>query len=264
MVRILGTALAVSAALCMAASPAAAQFTKDELKCETGTGRSLGKQVSAHAKCTERCIKSARKTSGPYLPCFDDTTLACITDPVRGPAARAAAAIAKACAKDCPECYTAQGTLCTNGQPLVATTQSLVDTQGSIVYCLEAAGATPTKDQAKCEDGNVKALVKYVAAINRCYQRCATNAQKGTIPSTACAPALNAGPPPPTDAATATCLTTAKTKAAAAIDKVCTATTKPACYGPVDGNGWATLVEGLVFGQTDDIVCGSPAGAFLD
>jgi hypothetical protein len=254
---------AVAAGLCLSGTQAMAQFTKDELKCESGTAKALGKQVSAQSKCTDKCIKSQRKTSGPYTACFDETTLPCIIDPLKGPAAKASASIGKACAKDCPECYPAGQ--CTNGQPLVAITTALVDTQGPLVYCTEAGGGTPTKEEAKCEDSTVKALVKFVASINKCYDKCVKDTQAGKLPAGVCAPALGAGAPPPTEAKTLACLAKAYTSTQASIDKACVpALSKPACYGAQDGNGWALLVQTLVSSQVDDISCGSPSGAFIN
>jgi hypothetical protein len=186
MLKRFGIVAAVAAGLCLSGTQAMAQFTKDELKCESGTAKALGKQVSAQSTCTSKCIVAQRKTTGPYGPCFDETTLPCIIDPVKGPAAKASASIGKACVKDCPECYNAQNAaLCTNGTPLVQTTTALVDTQGPLVYCIEAAAGTPTKDEAKCEDTTVKTLVKYVASINKCYDKCVKDSQAGKLPAPA-------------------------------------------------------------------------------
>ena len=132
MLKRFGIVAAVAAGLCLSGTQAMAQFTKDELKCESGTAKALGKQVSAQSSCTSKCIVAQRKTTGPYTACFDENTLPCIIDPLKGPAAKAVASIGKACVKDCPECY--GNTLCTTGQPLVATTTAMVDTQGPIVF----------------------------------------------------------------------------------------------------------------------------------
>ena len=270
MIRRFGMAVAVAAGLCFAGTQAMAQdsadFTKDELKCESGTAKALGKQVAAQSKCTDKCIKTQRKVGGPYTACFDELTLPCIIDPLKGPAAKASASIGKACLKDCPACYAAQSaTLCTDGQPLVATTTSLVDTQGPLVYCVEAGGNTPTKEEGKCEDTTVKSLVKQVAGINKCYDKCVKDSQAGKLPAGSCAPALGAGAPPPAFADTVECLAKVFTKTQASIDKACVpAVSRPACYGATDGNAWATLVQGLVWTQVDDISCGSPSGAFLN
>ena len=194
---------------------------------------------------------------------FDANTLPCVIDPVKGPAVKAAASTGKACIKDRPECY--PGARCTDGQPLVDTTTSLVATQCPLVYCIEAGGGTPTKDEAKCEDTVVKSLVKYVGFINKCYDKCAKSEQAGKLPAGSCAPALGAGAPPPTDAKTVECLGKAFTKTQAGIDTKCVPlVSRPTCYGATDGNAWATLVRGLVWTQTDDIVCGSPSGGFLN
>src|SRR5262245_58495751 len=93
----------MAAGICFAASSALAQpsgVTKDEVKCESGTGKALSKFVGKKSKCASKCLSTARKTSGPYAGCFapyaDPTTNACITDPVKGVEAKARAAIVKA------------------------------------------------------------------------------------------------------------------------------------------------------------------------
>ncbi len=260
---------AIAAGLCLAASSALAQpagVTKDEFKCETGTGKALTKFVGAKSKCGGKCLATARKTMGPYTGCFapyaDPTTNTCIMDPLKGAEAKARASIVKACTADCPECYPASE--CSTGEPFVSNTENLVDLQGPNVYCTEHGGSTPTATEAKCEDGNSKALVKFVGAKSKCYQKCGSNAFKGTVTEASCQP-------PASDPATATCVSTAESKGAAAIDKACFTppAMAPSCYDgtafrPNSGAGWVNLVEGIVDGQIPIIACGSPSGAFLE
>jgi hypothetical protein len=261
---------AIAAGLCLAAASALAQptgVTKDEVKCESGTGKALAKFVGKKSKCASKCFATARKTTGPYTGCFapysDPTTMACIQDPVKGVEAKARASIVKACSVDCPECYPAS--VCSTGEPFVGNTENLVDLQGPNVYCTENGGGTPSKTDAKCEDGNAKALAKFVAAKSKCYDKCNQNVFKAKIPVGSC------DPPTPSDPATQTCIGTAETKAAAAIDKICFTppATAPSCYDgsafrPNSGTGWAMLVEGVIDSQVPIIACGSPSGAFLD
>jgi hypothetical protein len=240
--------------------------TKDEVKCESGTGKALAKFVGKKSKCGTKCFQTARKTSGPYNGCFapytDPTTNACITDPVKGVEAKARASIVKACTADCPECYAPS--VCASGEPFVGNTENLVDLQGPSVYCEENGGTTPSKTDAKCEDGTAKALAKFVASKSKCYDKCNQNIFKAKIPEGSC-------DPPATDPATQTCITTAETKAAATIDKVCFTppATAPSCYDgttfrPNSGAGWVALVEGIVDSQVPVIACGSPSGAFVE
>ncbi len=261
-----------AASLCLVAGSALAQFppitdpTKDEAKCETGTGKALAKFTSSKTKCISKCFATARKTMGPYTGCFgpaftDPVTNACITDSAKGAETKAALSIVKGCTKDCPECY--NPAVCTDNtktNPRVVATEQQIDPFGNLIYCTEAAAGTPTKDEAKCEDGVVKALVKFVGSKTKCYQKCTANELKGKIAPGTCTP-------PATDPATVTCISDpvkgAEAKAAAAIDKACTVA-KPACYGTQVGAGWVALVEGQIDATTAQVACGSPSGAFLN
>jgi hypothetical protein len=267
----------VAAGMSLAAERALAQFppitdpTKGEAKCETSAGKALTKQVGSLGKCASKCIATARKTMGPYGGCFspyaDPATNTCINDPLKGANAKAAASIVKACTdapgKDnCPECYGAAK--CTSGQPFVSTTATLTGLQGPNVYCTENGGGTPSKEAGKCEDGLSKTLAKFVGSLSKCYQKCNQNMLKGVIAPGSC-------DPPASDPATATCLSTARTKSNAAIDKACfvAPAQAPSCYDgsasrPNTATGWTTLVETIVNGQTPQIACGSPSGAFVE
>jgi hypothetical protein len=240
------TFAAAAAFVGLVAAPVMAQpagVTKDEVKCESGTGKALSKFIGAKGKCVQKCLGTARKTSGPYTDCFPPfggATATCLTDPVKGAEAKATAAIVKACAKDCPECY---GQLtCDTGQPFVGNTSGQLDVFGSLVYCTEAAGNTPSKAEGKCEDAVSKTLAKFVAAKSKCYDKCQQSVFKGKLPEGSC------DAPTPSDAATAACIQKAEEKSVAGIDKACNVPgAKPACY-----NGAPTPDSG------------SPSGAFLD
>src|SRR5262245_42853793 len=141
-----GTSVIAAAGLCgLLVSTVAAQFppvtdpNKDEAKCETGTGKALAKFVGKKAKCASKCLNTARKTSGPYGGCFapfsDPLTNACIFAPLKGAEAKARASIVKACAVDCPECYTSQApNLCATGDPFVSDTSSQTNPFAVLVY----------------------------------------------------------------------------------------------------------------------------------
>jgi hypothetical protein len=285
MVGWFGRAAIAATGLCLLATSVPAQVTdptKDEQKCETSTGATLSKFVGAKSKCISKCFATARKTSGPYGGCLppgytDPTTNACITGSLKGAEAKAGAGIAKVCAAaaSCPACYVAQGaTRCTDASganPWVVTTEGDIDAPfgpgtgfPNLIYCLEAANTTPTKDEAKCEDGVSKALVKFVGSKNKCYSKCWANFYKGKIPG-GCNPALGVSDP-----ATAACISDpvkgAEAKAKAAIVKACTVAV-PACYSG-GANGAATSFVGAVEAKVDQrapqIACGSPSGAFVE
>jgi hypothetical protein len=271
-----GTAVIAAAGLCLLARSVPAQVTdptKDEQKCEAGVGKTLSKFVGSKGKCITKCIATARKTSGPYTGCFspyaDTATQTCIGDPLKGAEAKAGAGIAKGCVKDCPECYTAPE--CndnTKTNPWVVLTEGDIDAPfgpgtgfPDLIYCIEKAGGTPTKDQGKCEDGVSKALAKFVGSKNKCYSKCFANFYKGKIPG-GCKP-------PASDPATVTCISDpvkgAEAKAKAAIVKACTVAV-PACYAggaSTAANTFVSAVEGKIDLRTPQVACGSPSGAFL-
>ena len=283
MVGWFGRAAIAATGLCLLAASVPAQVTdpnKDEQKCEAGAGKAITKFVGSKSKCISKCFATQRKATTPdYTGCFppayaDAATNLCIFDPLKGAEAKNTAAVAKACSVDCPECYSA-------GQ--CAGTQFTSETEGDIdapfgpgtgfpelIYCKEngtgngVGGVTPTKDEAKCEDGVAKALVKFTGSKQKCYAKCYANFYKGKIPG-GCNPALGVSDP-----ATAACIGDpvkgAEAKAKAAIVKACTVAV-PSCYTG-GANGAATsfvgAVEAKVDQRTPEISCGSASGAFVD
>src|SRR5262245_2355213 len=222
---------------------------KDELKCEAGTSKALANFVNAKGKCVQKCLDKQRKTNGPYADCnapYGGDTASCIQDAKKGAEPKARSAIAKACQKDCPDCYAAGGN-CPDGANFVAAVEANVDAAGPLVHCLEAAGMTPTKPQAKCEDGVAKSLIKFTGSKSKCYDTCVDKEFKGKLPAGSC----TAGSP--SDPKTQECIDKAEGKAAEAIDKVCEVSgAKPSCYGPTrdSGDEWVASIESVVDAQT--------------
>jgi len=229
---------------------------KDELKCEAGTSKSLADFVKAKGKCVQKCVDDRRKAGGPYTECsapYGGATATCIQDAKKGAEPKARASIEKACAKDCPDCYDAGGN-CPDGAHFVADVEGNVDATGPLVYCLEAAGMTPSKDQAKCEDTVAKSLVKFTGSKSKCYDKCVDKEFKGKIPAGSC----TAGSP--SDSDTQQCIEKAEGKTAEGIDKVCEKSdAKPSCYLPTHDSGekWAAVVESLVDTRTPLVYCSS-------
>ena len=95
-----------------------------------------------------------------------------------GRRAKPRTSIAKACKKECPACYAAGGN-CPDGANFVAAVEDDVDGTGGLVYCLEATGMTPTKPQAKCEDGVAKSLIKSTGSKSKCYDTCVEKSSRG-------------------------------------------------------------------------------------
>jgi hypothetical protein len=283
MVGWFGKAATVAAGVCLLVTSASAQ-SKDVQKCETTTGSVLSKFTGAKGKCFSKCIATARKTSGPYAGCLppyaDPTTNACITGSLKGAEAKAGAGIAKACAAaaSCPACYTANppgSTRCTDasgGNPWVQETENNIDAPfgpgtgfPNLIYCMEAANTTPSKDQAKCEDGVQKALVKFVGSKSKCYSKCNSTALKPGGPGRGVCQ-----PPNPLDPAANACVHDpvkgAEAKAAAAIVKACTVA-QPPCYAGTPqtvANTFVASVETKIDQTTPKVACGSPSGAFVD
>lgn len=264
--------VAVALGLGLAGAPALAQTTpdnKDALKCQTGQSKTTAKFVGAKAKCAMKCLATQRKAAVPdYTGCqppgyTDPATNACINDPVKGAEAKALAGIGKGCVKDCPDCYADDApSNCPNGAGFVANAETQVDAVGPLAFCLEAAGITPTKEQAKCEDTVAKSLVKYVGSFGKAVSKCITSEFNGKIPAGSCTFSGTTV----TDAKTQAALDKAQAKAIASIDKLCvTIPGNPPCYGPTldSGQEWTDLVEGLLAGNSPATFCGSPSGAFL-
>jgi len=259
---------AVSLALGGIAS-ASGTLTAAELKCQAGTSKTLAKFVGSKAKCASKCIGNAGKAVEPYSDCYapyGGATLTCIADPLKGAEAKATASIAKACAVDCPECYTAQYGGCAAGQypaNRVGVIENQVDSFGPGVFCNQPGSSA---GETKCELNTAKVLSKLVGSVDKCYDKCEANAFKGLFAASQC-------DPPAADAATATCVSTADGKAVAAVDKLCSAlgsSSIPDCSSPDDypsGSQWVNLVEVAISGNVSGpsgTYCGSPSGAFVD
>jgi len=290
-----GTAVIAAAGLCLLARPVPAQVTdpsKGEQKCESSTGSTLSKFVGSKTKCISKCMATQRKSLTPnFNSCLpkctdvgcsptiptsysDSATNTCIFDTVKGAQAKAGTSVAKACndlpGKDnCPECYSAaecsvSGLL----NPWVQTTESDIDAPFGnsgltafprLIYCKERDGINPTKDEAKCEDGVTKALVKFVGAKNKCISKCVSNGYKTGAGRGACMPPFK-------DTAEIACISDplkgAGPKAIAAINKACP--TPPSCYSAGFANTFVSSAETKIDQRTPQIACGSPSGAFVN
>lgn len=268
MLKRFGLVMAAASLSLATASVHAQLISKEKLKCEDTTNKTLGKFAGSKAKCITKCIGTQRKAVSPsYAGCFspyaDPTEMACISGSLKGAEAKAGAGIAKSCAAaaSCPNCYT-PSTKCTDASganPFVQSTESNLDTFAPLIYCVENGGNTPSTADGKCEDGLTKALVKFVQSKGKCYQKCNDNMNKGKALPGSCTP-------PATDPATVTCISDplkgAEAKSNAAIAKACP--TFPACSPIMTPAGWTSLAESAVDSTTGTVYCGSPSGAFLN
>ncbi len=233
------------------------------LKCETSTGGALSKFTGSKSKCASKCLTTARKTSGPYTDCFapyGGATLTCITDSVKGAEAKAAAGDRRRRAAPrrtpVPRASRPAPARTTRGNnSFVHGTETTLDAFGPLAYCVEHGGGTPSKTDAKCEDGLVKNLVKFAGAKGKCYTKCLSNAFAGKVPAATCVA-------PATDPATVACVSKAFGKAVAALDKACfvAPATFPSCYGAGfnTSQDWVNLTEGAVDTVSNEVGCGSP------
>ncbi len=103
MLKRFGIAMVAVASLGLAAAPVHAQLSKEVVKCQDGTNKTLGKFVGSKTKCFMKCISTQRKAASPaFASCFppyaDATVNACITGSLKGAEAKAGAGIAKVCA----------------------------------------------------------------------------------------------------------------------------------------------------------------------
>ena len=121
MLRKFGLAMTIAAGLCFVGSHAMAadadDYTKDEQKCEGAMAKALAKEIQSIKKCVSKCVKAQRAAAVPdYSTCLAlSPTDPCITDPTKGPKAKAQVSIGKKCdtalGKDCPACFPASSFL---------------------------------------------------------------------------------------------------------------------------------------------------------
>ena len=162
---------------------------KDELKCEAGTSKSLAKFVKAKGKCVQKCLdkpaQGRRAVHRLQRAVRRRHRHAASTTRRRAPRRRRVTGSRRPARRTCPDCYDAGGN-CPDGANFVAAVEGNVDDAGPLVYCLEAAGMTPTKAQAKCEDGVAKSLIKFAGSKSKCYDKCVDKEFKGKLPAGSC------------------------------------------------------------------------------
>lgn len=260
--------------LALAGTASAQPLTDSEFKCQTKVSKAGSKFVGSKTKCALKCQSNASKGLNPFSDCYAPyagTTLFCIGDVVKGAETKYAAAIVKDCTKlpeDCPECYTG-GDCSLTGEAgdRVQNVEGQVDSFGPGVFCLgQGLNPTPpTKEELACESNTAKVLSKQVSSLNKCYDKCESNARKGLIPQASC-------DPPATDTATATCVNNATAKAILGVNKKCSdigAVAVPDCNNDAtddypDGVAWVNLVNLAITGNIPGTYCASPSGAFLN
>jgi hypothetical protein len=270
----------------------ATALSKDEMKCESATGKSQGKFVASKQKCVSKCMDALAKgkvTGGATVCDPNGGSAANITTCISTAVGKAVTGETKKCPSgSCPECYgEANGDPnnghsgdCTNdasvrvsdpNNPNATETQldPFFGPDGGIIYC-DSGGFDPNvgtqKDKIKCEDAVAKNGAKLVGALNKCTSKCLSSAAKEKTTGH-CSPPVDGG----SDTKEASCVSTAKGKTAAGIDKKCKAGTIACDNGNAigaalyagSGAEWANVIEGRVNAQYANTYC-SPSGAFLE
>jgi len=270
-----------------AAQPAAPAVNDVEFKCMVSTNKAGSKFVGAKSKCISKCLQTYWKGDGPDTDClppsYGGATAQCIDDTSsldkKGAEDKFRNAILKACdpatkaGTDCPECYSG-GDCSTSGEATtrVQNIEGQIDSFVPGVAC-DRAGATP--EEQKCELNTAKVLAKFAGALNKCYDKCFSNARKGLAVMANCDP--NAATP---DAALAECKSKAFTKSESGVNKQCRGVGEsapgandgtvavPDCAAGTnnypDGTTWSNLVDLAVSGTTVTTYCASPSGAFVN
>jgi len=222
---------------------------RQQLRCQSGTGKALARFVHAKTRCVTKCLAAARRAGGPFadcLPPYGGETAACIEAADTGAEAKAGAKIARACARDCPGCF-AVAENCPAGAAFVTEAETELDARLPAVFCVEAAATAPTRPEARCEDQVAQRLAKFLGAKSKCLARCATGAFKGKVDAAACTPGAV------TDLATLDCIAKAESGAVAAITQACAAA--PACHA-TSAAGWVSSVEAEVDARAPALFCG--------
>jgi hypothetical protein len=250
-----GAAVLLFAPLALA-TPDDAQF-----KCEQSVDKAGAKFVGAKSKCIQKCLANFWKGAGPSGDCFPPyagPTAQCINDTVlglKGAENKFSAAIKKACdpatkaGTECPTCYNS-GDCSQSGYAgdQVQNIEGQVDSFVPGVAC--ELGADP--GEQKCMTNTAKALSKQVAGVVKCYDKCQTNAHKGLINVSACAP-------PASDPATSTCISGVDGKAIASVNKLCgDVGAIPDCSSTddyPDGASWVNLVDIAISGNQPNTYC---------
>jgi len=303
MVKFVKGALLATVAGLVLTGPAIASHDPDinaaEFKCQQSVNKAGGKFVGSKSKCISKCATNAWKVPpvNPFSDCFPPyggATLCCIEDSTlpclglgKGAENKFSASIKKACdpvtkpGTDCPECYNG-GDCSSSGYATdqVTNIENQVDSFVPAVLC-ETTGADAFEQ--KCQNGTAKALSKLVGSVNKCYDKCIKNADKGIGTFAACLP-------PASEPLTVACIAKADGKSIKSVDKACAQScytgtctdgltvcvvnsdcgpqaNKPDCGGPdtyPTGADWTNLVEIAISGNTPVTYCGSPSGAFIE
>jgi hypothetical protein len=255
--------------LCVPLALAQTAVSDAEFKCQAKATQASTKFVSSKSKCVIKCFQNHWKGLGPASDCappsYGGTTATCIFDSLKGAEAKFTAATAKICdqnvnpALGCPVCYNASQDCSAAGYAgdYTQLIEGQIDSFVPGVGC-ELTGAT--KEEQKCQTGTAKALVKQVGSVVKCYIKCMSNVRKGIGTYAACLP-------PATDSVTATCISTANSKAIAGVDKNCTlkhvapVDALPDCSMPDDypnGAYWVNQVDIAISGNIPGNFCLNP------
>jgi hypothetical protein len=221
----------------------AASLDAAETGCQQAVRKARDGFASAKARCLVACDALAFRGGVAAADCVPPYGLF-VADCVQKARTKALGTIAKACGKDCPECY---GPTCDAFvEHLLADSEGAVDQVSPILGCTDASPFS--KAQIACRRLVVTALAKRSAAIGQCRAACRVRLAKGKADGR-CEPPNGQDA---TDSTTADCIAKAGAQADRAIHAKCDGTL-PICvdgaYPSVvaDVLGSADAFDGQVF-----------------
>jgi hypothetical protein len=217
--------------------------TDPAAKCEAGAAKAAGKLQ----QCIKKCEMS--RASGKLA---DDTAEDSCEKTLVGKSctAKFAASIAKL--SGCPSCING-----TTMAALAGLTETLIDVNGSTVYCDDTSGTpfggddtgfvpTPKSTSLKCELGAAKAEAKLEACIGKCH----ASRFSGKLAD---------------DTAEDSCEKTLAGKSCFALftGSIAKLSGCPTCINGTTMANLATLTENLIDALNNKVYCASPSGAFV-
>jgi hypothetical protein len=273
MVKFMKGAVLVGAVSLVLGGIANATLDPAEFKIETKASKDGSKYIKTFATCGIKCYQGgwAATPKNPFSDCsnpYGGATLVCMTDPIKGASPKYSNDIAKfgalAPSYACPSCYdggdcSLSGYATTRQQQL----QTNVELFNPLVFC-KTTGAT--KAEQLCQINAAKTLVKLVAAVNKCYDKCLAGEFKGTAGVGTCrTDSVGA------DLKLVACVNKATGKSVLGVNKKCSDLAAipdggaGACgsYLP-DGSTLTNAVGAVIGAEVPNTYCESPSGAFIE
>jgi hypothetical protein len=240
-----GTA-AMALGFVIAAAPADAADTADEVKCQAGTSVRVGKFILKKMNCIGDCWADAFFGGDP-ADCstpFGGATFGCVNSSVNS----MTGSIQNVCNGDCPECYSG-GDCSAEADTKIANAGAHVEALAADVFCDDSAsGDGLTAFELKCQRVVAKAVTSFDARKHKCYSKCRKLEFKGAIPAGSCSP-------PATDPYIQECIAKLELKYATVIDDKCLDEPECGSYPVNAGAAWITAEEASVDAEHPTLFC---------